>query len=638
VEPVEFGKYLLLQQIGIGRIGQVWKAKVLGVKGLEKFLAIKRLHPHLSTEKAVIDIFMEAASSLVHLQHENIVRVYDFGTAEGTPYLAMDFILGKNLAQFAMALRDKGQALGVEEALHIAIEVCKALDFAHTLQDSEPQSEALIHAGVRPQNVLITKEGEVKLTDFCISRALFEGLEDKQGVFEKTLPYLAPEVVKGEPIGPEVDVFCLGVLFCELLTGRPLMEGAPSELLGRLSSDEWNPIQVIPEDLAPSAQEILAKAMAPDPNERYRTAGQMLQDLEKYAKEIGAKAETESLARFMDTLFGEELVKTMEVAGEAEEEQAGISPEEEIVPPGGERAPQKGGLLKNKAVLGAGLGVIVVLVIALFMFWPGQKKGEHMTPRPSETQQQLAEKKATAEVTAAQEAQGPTESSVETTQLESRPAPAGEEASQAQGATEEEVFKPEAVEQANPKVELALKALEEEQYGKAAKIFEEVLSEDPQLRDKIAPPYAEALVGEAIKIEDKNPKKARKLLLKAVELNPESVEGNFHLGLLYAEAKNYAKAIERYNRVTELDPQYADAYFNLGYIYAVTKKWNKAESMYEQVVRLAPPYLDEALFNLAMVQKRLGKRDACVENLKKAVIVNPKNNLAKKYLKKMTGK
>ena len=106
----------------------------------------------------------------------------------------------------------------------------------------------------------------------------------------------------------------------------------------------------------------------------------------------------------------------------------------------------------------------------------------------------------------------------------------------------------------------------------------------------------------------------------------------------YAEAKNYAKAIERYNRVTELDPQYADAYFNLGYIYAVTKKWNKAESMYEQVVKLAPPYLDEALFNLAMVQKRLGKRDACIENLKKAVIVNPKNNLAKKYLKKMTGK
>ncbi|MBW2024460.1 MAG: tetratricopeptide repeat protein [Deltaproteobacteria bacterium] len=170
------------------------------------------------------------------------------------------------------------------------------------------------------------------------------------------------------------------------------------------------------------------------------------------------------------------------------------------------------------------------------------------------------------------------------------------------------------------RIDEGLHALAEERYADAINIFEAILKEAPSLNQDLAAPYAKALEGEGLRLEEK-----------------ESVEANFHLGLLYVESKNYTKAIERYQRVTALDPQYADAYFNLGYVYAITKKYDKAEQMYERVVALAPPYLDEALFNLAMIQRRLGKKDSCIENLKRAVIVNPDNKLAKRYLKRLAG-
>ena len=636
METVEFGKYLLLRQIGMGRIGQLWKAKVLGVKGLEKFLAIKRVHPHLSTERAVIDIFMESASSLVHLQHENIVRVYDFGTAEGTPYIAMDFVVGKDLDHLMKALRGKGQALGIEEALFIVTQVCSALDFAYNFKDNEAATGKIIHGGIRPQNVMISKNGEIKLTDFCISRILFEAVEDKQGTFEKTLPYLAPEVVKGAPLDETADVFCLGVLLCELVTGRSLSNCSPPELVSRIGSDQWDPREMIPEDLSPSLQDILGRSIAPDPSDRYQTPGQMLVDLEEYGKEIGCGAEGKALAEYMDNLFGEELLEEQEEEGLEDEVAQGGA----LGPSVGQLKKARGPLelLKKKAVLAGGIALIIIVALVL-VFWPRGRQTDSSRGNALQTAQ-TAEEKPQTEVGASQEApsaeeQGGTQpverEAVSATTTEKAP-------TETETAGQVETPLSQKAKEMKPRIDEGLKALEEERYQEAVRAFESILKEAPELKENVTAPYAQALEGLGLKLEDKQPKKAIRLLAKATELNPESIEANFHLGLIYVEAKQYPKAIKRYEKVIQLDPQYADAYFNLGYIYAVTKKYDKAEEAYKHVVDLAPPYLDEALFNLAMVQKRLGKKDECIENLKRAVIVNPKNKLAKKYLKKLSGK
>ncbi len=134
---------------------------------------------------------------------------------------------------------------------------------------------------------------------------------------------------------------------------------------------------------------------------------------------------------------------------------------------------------------------------------------------------------------------------------------------------------------------------------------------------------------------EKNPKEALSLFLKAIELNPRSVQGHFQLGLTYTTLNNSPKAIEAYQKVTELDPKFVDAYFNLGYIHAMEKNYSRAEQMYAQAVKLAPPYLDEALFNLSLVQEKQGKRDQCMENLKRALQANPKNQMVQKFLAKL---
>jgi Tfp pilus assembly protein PilF len=148
---------------------------------------------------------------------------------------------------------------------------------------------------------------------------------------------------------------------------------------------------------------------------------------------------------------------------------------------------------------------------------------------------------------------------------------------------------------------------------------------------------AQALQEKAAGLVEKNPEEAKSLLLRAVELEPKSVQAHFQLGLAYTALKNSPKAIDAYQKVIELEPRFPDAYFNLGYILSMNKNYSKAEEMYSQVVKLAPAYLDEALFNLSVVQEKQGKRKESIGNLERALKVNPKNELAQKFLKRLKG-
>lgn len=143
------------------------------------------------------------------------------------------------------------------------------------------------------------------------------------------------------------------------------------------------------------------------------------------------------------------------------------------------------------------------------------------------------------------------------------------------------------------------------------------------------------LLEKANRLAEKNPKEAMSLLLKAIELDPRNASAQFQLGLTFMALKDYPKAIEAYRKAAELNPQNSDAYFNLGFIYATQRDFSSAEEAYARVVRLSPPYLDEALFNLALVQGKQGKKKQRKENLERALKVNPRNEMARKYLDKL---
>jgi len=143
------------------------------------------------------------------------------------------------------------------------------------------------------------------------------------------------------------------------------------------------------------------------------------------------------------------------------------------------------------------------------------------------------------------------------------------------------------------------------------------------------------LLEKASRLADKNPKEAKSLLLKAIELDPQNASAQFQLGLTLMTLKDSPKAIEAYRKAVELDPQQSGAYFNLGFIYATQRDFFRAEEAYSQAVRLSPPYLDEALFNLALVQEKQGEKKQSKENLERALKVNPRNEIARKYLDKL---
>ena len=617
METAKFGKYHLIEQIAVGKVAQVWKAQITGIKGMEQYLVIKRLLPHLSTKKGVVDIFLGEAKRVVGLRHESIVRIYDYGAIEGTPYVAQEYVEGKDLGAFMAAIRQRGRALGLDQAVYIIEKIAEALDFAH--------KQDLIHGGLSPQNVLVSRRGEVKVSDFSISRAALEGMGDDPETLEKSAPYLSPEFVTQGLINVKTDIFCAGVLFCELLTGQPWLGGDPKRALSALKDQGFDPASQVPEDLPQGLRDILRRALARDPAKRYLSPTIMFEEIKRVVKNLAAKPSGEEVADLIVELFPKvEAAKKADQQEEVEEGQEAPEqrPEAASVPKPDSRA------AATKKLLFGGIAALLVLgLAAFFLFSRGDEEEGFATPGAPG-------------ITASK---GSVDSPAPPTQGK-----ASVERPQAPDTVQEGAPKKEAPPDTPEKqpppdpgrleLQKGVEALAQGQYDKAISIFKAVASKYPELKEDLSIPYSQALEAKAKTILDKQPKRATALLKEAVSLNPENVEAHFHLGLLHGDQKKFSMAIDEYKRVVQLDPQYADAYFNLGYIYAVRRDYENAEKAYKEVVNLAPPYLDEALFNLAMVQKRLGKREACIQNLKRAIIVNPDNKLAKKYLKKMTGK
>jgi tetratricopeptide (TPR) repeat protein len=194
--------------------------------------------------------------------------------------------------------------------------------------------------------------------------------------------------------------------------------------------------------------------------------------------------------------------------------------------------------------------------------------------------------------------------------------------------TKTDTAKPELLKQAKT-------ALRNENFNRAIELFEQVIAQNPTHSITIKMDYSKALQGQAESVFVKDPGNAEILLTKAVEANPQNAKAYFELGRLYTKSKNYPKAINAYQEATNLNHRLSDAFYNLGFIYASIKDFANAEKMFLHVADLKPLYLDKVLFNLAVVQQKLGKKQQCIENLKKALINNPKNQRAQQYLNQL---
>lgn len=608
-EPAKFGKYLLLDRIAVGGMAELYRAMMMGAEGFEKLIAIKKLLSHLTVQENLVNAFVEEAKLAALLQHQNIVQIYDFGSVDGDYFIAMEHLFGKDLRLIMDKSEEKGRPLSLEYVLYISSRVCEGLDYAHHLKDLEGNPLRIIHRDISPPNIFITYDGEVKIVDFGIAKAASQNTETVEGVIKGKVSYMSPEQAGGGSIDQRSDIFSTGILLYEMLTGKRMFEGEPLQILPKVCEAEFEPLDQLVKDLPPEIYDILHRALAKDRDKRYQSSGEMLSDLEECMHENHFRPTARGLAQYMKTLFEEEIATeegTLRVTAQIQSVDESQGALETIAL---KRKPEKTNLLKSKDLPGgvqrgkakykaiAAFVLVVIGVVFALQFRQGpvsppDKMASASSPEPSV--QEPVQKSSKAVVLERESAQ---------------PMPVVRE-----------------------KLEAGMQALKEDRYSEAVDLFEEVLTQEPALEEKVSVSYSQALVGQAGRIAEQSPRHAESLLLKAIKSDSKSVQAHFQLGLLYMKQKEYTKAIGVYQSVAQLDPQFPETFFNLAYIYAVKKEYAKAEEMYSRVVELAPSYLDEALFNLAMVQEKQGKRAEGIKSLEKALQVNPNNEMAKKYL------
>jgi serine/threonine protein kinase len=221
-QPVPFGKYTLLERISVGGMAEVFRAKTFGVEGFERLVAVKRILPNIAEDKEFIRMFVDEAKLAVQLNHANIAQITDLGVVDGSYYIALEHVHGRDLRSVFERARSQNEAMPVAHACYVAMKVCEGLDYAHNKRDASGGEISLVHRDVSPQNVLVSFEGEIKLIDFGIAKAVGTSINTKSGVLRGKLGYMSPEQVRGLPVDRRSDVFSCGIVLYEMLTGERL--------------------------------------------------------------------------------------------------------------------------------------------------------------------------------------------------------------------------------------------------------------------------------------------------------------------------------------------------------------------------------------------------------------------------------
>jgi len=305
--PATFGKYELLERIATGGMAEVYLARRFGVAGFEKRLVIKRIRQELARDPHHISMFINEAKIGVHLNHENVVQVYDLGRVGSDWYIAMEHLHGRDLNKLVKALRAQDRLLPRKVAVHVVAEVCRGLSYAHGLVDSEGKPLGLVHRDVSPHNVLLTFNGAVKLVDFGIARLVGTGSVPRHpaetGTSAGTGPsedsgarrpgggkyaYMSPEQARGEDVDHRTDVFSAGIVLWELLVGHRLFDDPdPAEKLRHVQQARVPDPADEGIELDEGLQRILSRALAGDREDRYPSAALLEEDLRAWLYEHG---------------------------------------------------------------------------------------------------------------------------------------------------------------------------------------------------------------------------------------------------------------------------------------------------------------------------------------------------------------
>ncbi len=297
-----FGRFDILGRLALGGMAEIFLARE-GGRGASRLLVIKRVLPHIASDARFVEMFLHEAKVAMHISHPNVCAIYEFGEQEGTCFIAMEWVNGVSLKQIAK--RTSGAGLPPPMAVRIAAEVADALYTANQARDQHGRPLNLVHRDVTPENIMISYDGAVKLLDFGIAKASTQMTRTQAGALKGKFPYMAPEQYRGENVDGRADVFSLGVCLYEVLTGSLLYHRATEyETMGAIVLDSNVPsVRSARPEITQALDALTQRALAKDVQQRFRSAGEMHQALERYLVDSGTVVRSVHISRYVNELF-----------------------------------------------------------------------------------------------------------------------------------------------------------------------------------------------------------------------------------------------------------------------------------------------------------------------------------------------
>ncbi len=306
--PEAFGKYYLIDKIAVGGMAEIFRAKTFSHGGFENQLVVKRILAHMSENEQFVQMFLDEARVTALLQHANIVRVWEFGKIGTNYFLAMDCVEGKDGKLLLRKLFERRKMLPREFAVYIAAEAAKGLDYAHRKSTNAGQMMNIVHRDVSPSNLIVSYAGEVKVADFGIVQSSTVVETTARGTLKGKVEYMSPEQATGESLDRRSDIFSLGIVLWEMLTGRRAFK-TDNEIktLDKVRAVDVERASVVNPTVPARLSDIVSRCLEKNPDDRYQDARELHSDLLNFLYPATPDVIQQSLGHFMQELFNEEI-------------------------------------------------------------------------------------------------------------------------------------------------------------------------------------------------------------------------------------------------------------------------------------------------------------------------------------------
>lgn len=300
----KIGPYLLREKIAQGGMAELFLADYIREDGFRRTVAIKKVLPHLTENQDFINMFIREARLAALLRHPNVIQIIDFGKIENVYFIAMEYIDGKNLAEVIAQIKGP---LPVDLSIFLMLKISTGLHYSHAKKNHETGEPLnIVHRDISPQNLIISYQGEVKISDFGISKARSEPSFTQAGVIKGKLSYLSPEQALGQEVGRQADIYALGLVFYEILSGKKVYQfGDNIEAIRAIPEKEIPPLVSVRPDIPDELNSIVMKCLEKDLKLRYQVAQDIHDDLISLKDKLKITYDAYHLGNFMKMNFEE---------------------------------------------------------------------------------------------------------------------------------------------------------------------------------------------------------------------------------------------------------------------------------------------------------------------------------------------